>query len=710
MNNELDKKLNEYFAGRVVRKDLTQSIKSGANIPTFVLEYLLGMYCASDDPQIIENGVKKVKAIIDANFMRYDENDLIKARIKELGSYTIIDKISASLDERNNVYEGKFFNLDIGSFLVSTEYITKYEKILTGGIWVIAKLVYDYKSEDELAEEESDYGSKKKRKVKYVQTLHTPFKIESLKPIQMADIDINEILEYRKEFTMMEWIDVVLRSTGIEPSDLTKKEKFHFLLRMVPLIERNYNMVELGPRSTGKSYLYKEISPYSILVSGGYSSSANLFYNIAQSRLGLVGLWDVVAFDEVAGMRYKDLDVIQIMKDYMTSGSFTRGRESINADASLVFIGNINEKPETLLKISHLFDPFPEEFNNDSAFFDRIHYYLPGWEIPKLKSSLFTNNYGFITDYLAEFTKSMRKKDWTNELNKYFRLNNDVNKRDEISIRKTVSGLIKLVFPDLSYTKEELHELVVYALEGRRRVKEQLKKIAGDEFSAVNLGFVDIETEEEIVVYTTEQPKESIISTSVLQPGHVFCVGTGINSEVKAIFKLENKIVFGEGKFMTEGIGRTSPVKECFNASWNHFKDKIKEFSTHYVIESKDYLMSFIDPQGKDVPDDVSLAELVGLCSIVLNRNMVQGMAVVGHYNLAGSLTEPNHLADIFRVAKNAGATKLLLPNIVISNLKEVPEEYINAVMPVFYSNMSDAVRKALDLKEGMKYGVDNYN
>lgn len=698
MSNELDIKLNEHFSGRVVRKDLTQLIKSGANIPTFVLEYLLGMYCASDDPEIIENGIKKVKNIIAANFMRFDENDLIKARIREQGSYTIIDKISASLDDRNNVYEGKFFNLDIGSFLVSNEYITKYEKILTGGIWVIAKLIYDYRSEDELEEEESYYSSKKKKKVKYVQTLHTPFKIESLKPIQMADIDINEILEYRSLFTMNEWIDVILRSTGIEPKDLTKKEKFHFLLRMVPLIERNYNLVELGPRSTGKSYLYKEISPYSILVSGGYSSSANLFYNIAQSRLGLVGLWDVVAFDEVAGMRYKDLDSIQIMKDYMTSGSFTRGRESINADASLVFIGNINDKPESLLKVSHLFDPFPEEFNNDSAFFDRIHYYLPGWEIPKLKASLFTDNYGFITDYLAEFTKNMRKKDFTHVLNQYFRLTNDVNKRDEIAIRKTVSGLIKLVFPDEKYTKEELHELVVYAVEGRRRVKEQLKKMAGHEFSAINLGFIDLETDDEIIVYTTEQPKESIISTSTLQPGHVFCVGTGVYSEAKAIFKLENKMVKGEGKFMTEGIGKMSSVKECFNASWSHFKERIKEFTPHPVIEAKDFLMSFIDPQGKDIPDDVSLAEFIGLCSITLDKNITQGMAVVGHYNLAGSLSEPTHLADIFRVAKNAGADKLLLPMTVIGLMNEVPEEYLTAVMPVFYNNMNDAVKKALAL------------
>jgi len=694
----LDQKLNEFFSGRVVRKDLTQLMKSGANVPTFVLEYLLGMYCATNEPEIIETGIVKVKQILDNNFMRYDESNLVKARIREHGSYTIIDKINAELDAQYDVYKGRFTNLDIGEFQLSSDYINKYEKILTGGIWVIAKLSYDHINKKDEDEDPFSTDSKPKRRTKYVQALDTPFKIESIKPIQMPDIDYNEVLEYRSKFTMEEWIDVLLRSTGFEPAEMTLREKMHFLMRVVPLIERNFNFVELGPRSTGKSYLYKEISPYSILVSGGYSTSANLFYNIAARRMGLVGLWDVVAFDEVAGMKYKDLDSIQIMKDYMTSGSFTRGREAINADASLVFIGNINDKPEVLLKISHLFDPFPEEFNNDSAFFDRIHYYLPGWEVPKLKSSLFTNNFGFITDYLSEFLRAMRKKDFSNSLDKHFTLNRDVNKRDEIAIRKTVSGLIKLIFPNQDYTKEELHSIISYAVEGRRRVKEQLKKMAGDEFSAVNLGFIDNETQEETVVYTTEQPKGSIIANTRMLPGHVFCVGTGIYSELVGIYKMENKSVSGDGKFTTEGIGRHASVKECFHASWVHFKEKVHDLVQMPKIENRNYLMSFIDPQGKDIADNVSLGEFIGLCSIALNRPVQDGLAIVGHYNLAGSLSEIPKITDVFRVAKNAGANKLLMPISSATMISEVPAEYLESVTPIFYTSLVDAAKKALGI------------
>ena len=697
MADYLDQKINQYFSGRVVRKDLTQLMKSGANVPTFVLEYLLGMYCATDDQDVIDSGITKVKEILDNNFMRFDESNLVKARIREQGYYTIIDKISAELNPQYDIYEARFTNLDIGKFELSPDYINKYEKILTGGIWVIAKLSYVHVNARDPFDNDFETNKKAKRS-KYVESLDTPFRIESLKPIQMPDIDYNEIIEFRNEFTLDEWIDVLMRSCGFEPRDMSKKEKMHLLLRVVPLVERNYNLVELGPRSTGKSYLYKEISPYSILVSGGYSTAANMFYNISSRRIGLVGLWDVVAFDEVAGMKYKELDGIQIMKDYMTSGSFTRGRESINADASLVFIGNINDKPEVLLKISHLFDPFPEEFNNDSAFFDRIHNYLPGWEVPKLRASLFTDNFGFITDYLSEFLKAMRKKDYTGLLDTYFTLNRDVNKRDEIAIRKTVSGLMKMLFPNNQFSKEELQEVLIYAVEGRRRVKEQLKKMAGDEFSAVNLGFIDNESKEEVIVYTTEQPKGSIIANTRMVPGHVFCVGTGYTSELTAIFKLENKMVNGEGKFKTEGIGNANPVKECFHASWVHFKEKIQDLLPHPRLDVRDYLMSFIDPQGRDISDNISLGEFIGLCSITLDKPVQEGLAIVGHYNLAGSLSEIPKLPDVFRVAKNAGANKLLLPLSTAGSMGEVPHEYLSVITPIFYSSLVDAAKKAMNL------------
>ena len=700
MNSDVvDKKLNEYFSGRVVRKDLTQAVKSGANVPTFVLEYLLGMYCATDDEEAIEVGLKKVKDILDKNFMRYDESNLIRSRIRELGSYTVIDKISAELNAQYDIYEASLTNLDIGTFTLSPDYIKKYEKILMGGIWTITRISYKNRAEEEYSEDTIVPDKSKSKRKKYVEALDSPFQIESIKPIQMPDIDFNEIIENRKNFSKEEWIALLLRSCGFEPENLSTKEKWHLLMRLVPLVEKNYNMVELGPRSTGKSYIYKEISPYSILVSGGYSSVANLFFNLSTRSVGLVGLWDVIAFDEVAGIKYKELDGIQIMKDYMTSGSFARGREAINAEGSLVFIGNINEKPEILLKISHLFSPFPDEFNNDSAFFDRIHCYLPGWEVPKLKSDLFTDHFGFITDYFSEFLRAMRKKDLTHVLNKYFTFNKDVNKRDEIAIRKTVSGLVKIMYPDLNYTKEEIKELLEYAIEGRRRVKEQLKKMIGHEFSAINLGYTDNETNEEVIVYTTEQSKDSLISNSTSKPGHVYGIGLGYATDLMGLFKLENKTVIGEGKFTTEGIGRHTSIRECFNASWQHFREKGKYVSPEIRIEDYDYLFSFIDSQGTGLCDNISLAEFIGLCSAALKTPVLDGLAVVGHYNLAGSLSEIKNLNDYFRVAKNAGATKILLPLTVIEELSKVPTEYLSAVQTIFYTDQIDAAKKALSLQ-----------
>lgn len=699
VEDSLDRKLNENFPGKVVRKDLTHQMKSGANVPTFVLEYLLGMYCATDDQDAINEGLKKVKDILDKNFMRYDESNLIRSRIREQGSYTVIDKISATLNAQYDVYEARLTNLDIGVFTISPEYIKRYEKILMGGIWVVTKISYKNKSEDEIDEEEYSPARNKSKRKKYVESLDSPFQIDSIRPIQMPDIDFNEIINSRQNFSKKEWMDVLLRSSGFEPENLTEKEKWHFIMRLVPLIEKNYNFVELGPRNTGKSYIYKEISPYSILVSGGYTSVANLFYNLGRSSIGLVGLWDVIAFDEVAGIKYRELDGIQIMKDYMTSGSFSRGREAINAEGSLVFIGNINEKPEVLLKISHLFSPFPEEFNSDSAFFDRIHYYLPGWEIPKLKSALFTEHFGFITDYFSEFLRAMRKKDYSNSFNEYFVLNKDTNKRDEIAIRKTVSGLTKLLYPDNNFSKEDIKEILEYAVEGRRRVKEQLKKMVGFEFSATNLGFVDNETEEVKIVYPPEQNRESLISESAKLSGHVFGIGIGFYTEVMGLFKLENKKVKGEGKFTTEGTGRATPIKECFNASWNHFKDIGKQVSSEIRYEDFDYLLSFIDSQGTGSSDNISLAEFIGLCSAALQIPVMSGLVVVGHYNLAGSLQELKSLNEYYRVAKNAGATKILLPIKTAEEISKVSAEYLSVVQPIFYENQVDAARKALDLE-----------
>ena len=684
----LDRKINEVFPGKVVRKDLTALLRRGANVPTFVLEYLLGMYCATDDETAIAEGVEKIRKILAENYVRPEESEKVKSLIRERGEYTVIDKVSAVLDEYKDIYVARFSNLEIEPFVLQSDYAVKYTKILMGGIWCIARIGYTY-------QQDSMEDEKKRRKKRGPED--SPFRILCLKPIQLPNLDAAEMIDKRKEFTTEEWIAMLLRSEGMEPDALSEKEKLHFIERMVPLAEHNYNLCELGPRGTGKSHLYKEISPYSILMSGGQTTTANLFYSMAAHRVGLVGHWDCVAFDEVAGMRFRDLDAIQIMKDYMASGSFARGRDMINADASMVFVGNINDSVQNLLKVAHLFEPFPPEFNNDSAFFDRIHYYLPGWEIPKMRSELLTEKYGLITDCLAELTRELRKKDCTHLLDAYFRLNNKFNKRDEIAVRKTMSGLIKLIFPDENVTEDEMRRLLEYAIEGRRRVKEQLKLMAGVEFADVALGYVD-EYGSETVVSVPEQASNTLIPAEKLPAGHVFALGANqIDGEV-AVYRLENKVIRGNGKMETQGIGGNRAVNECVDAAWYYFMDKARSILPGTTLSDHDYLLYYADPQSKGLSTEVSVAELVGLCSAVANRPVMEATAVIGEIKLSGTMGEIKNLENIVRVAKNAGAKQLLLPIQSMQELMHVPGELLTAVQPIFYSDPIEAVKKAIEL------------
>ena len=684
----LDRKINEVFPGKVVRKDLTALLRRGANVPTFVLEYLLGMYCATDDETAIAEGVEKIRKILAENYVRPEESEKVKSLIRERGEYTVIDKVSAVLDEYKDIYVARFSNLEIEPFVLQSDYAVKYTKILMGGIWCIARIGYTY-------QQDSMEDEKKRRKKRGPED--SPFRILGLKPIQLPNLDAAEMIDKRKELTTEEWIAMLLRSEGMEPDALSEKEKLHFIERMVPLAEHNYNLCELGPRGTGKSHLYKEISPYSILMSGGQTTTANLFYSMAAHRVGLVGHWDCVAFDEVAGMRFRDLDAIQIMKDYMASGSFARGRDMINADASMVFVGNINDSVQNLLKVAHLFEPFPPEFNNDSAFFDRIHYYLPGWEIPKMRSELLTEKYGLITDCLAELTRELRKKDCTHLLDTYFRLNNKFNKRDEIAVRKTMSGLIKLIFPDENVTEDEMRRLLEYAIEGRRRVKEQLKLMAGVEFADVALGYVD-EYGSETVVSVPEQASNTLIPAEKLPAGHVFALGANqIDGEV-AVYRLENKVIRGNGKMETQGIGGNRAVNECVDAAWYYFMDKARSILPGTTLSDHDYLLYYADPQSKGLSTEVSVAELVGLCSAVANRPVMEATAVIGEIKLSGTMGEIKNLENIVRVAKNAGAKQLLLPIQSMQELMHVPGELLTAVQPIFYSDPIEAVKKAIEL------------
>lgn len=487
-SESIDELLNRHFMGKVVRKDLTKLIKEGANVPVYVLEYLLGMYCASNDEEIIRDGLQTVKTILAENYVRPDEAEKVKSKIKERGSYKVIDKVTVRLNDRRDVYEALLSNLGVKDAEISGSAVKQFEKLLVGGIWCIVTVQYFF--------EEGQKGS--------------PFTIGDLKPIQLPNMDLDGLFEGRKAFSEQQWIDVLCRSTGMEPLNLDERVKWHLLARMIPFVENNYNCCELGPRGTGKSHIYKEISPNSILISGGQTTVANLFYNMARRTVGLVGLWDVVAFDEVAGISFKDKDGVQIMKDYMASGSFARGRDAVQASASMVFVGNINQPVDTLVKTSHLLAPFPVTMI-DSAFFDRFHAYIPGWEVPKMRPEYFTNQYGLITDYLAEFMREMRKRNYSDAIDRHFKLGRDLNQRDTIAVRRTVSGLLKLLYPHGKYDKEAVRRCLEYALETRRRVKEQLKKIGGMEFFDVHFSYIDQETLEETFIGVPEQGGEKLI-------------------------------------------------------------------------------------------------------------------------------------------------------------------------------------------------------
>lgn len=674
---DLNEKLNLYFSGRVVRKDLTIKIKEGANVPVYVLEYLLGMYCATDDEESIIEGVQRVKDILAENFVRPDEAEKVKSKIRELGQYTVIDKVTVTLNEKKDRYEAHYSNLGLKGVEIGSQYIKEFEKLLAGGIWCIVKMNYYY--DEELRNS-------------------NPFIITDLKPIQMPNLDLKEILEERKNFTKDEWIDVMLRSVGMEPTQFEEQVKWHLLARIIPLVENNYNLCELGPRGTGKSHIYKEISPNSILISGGHTTVANLFYNMATSKIGLVGLWDVVAFDEVAGITFKDKDGVQIMKDYMASGSFARGKELKNASASMVFVGNINQSVDVLLKTSHLFEPFPEAMAYDTAFFDRMHCYLPGWEIPKYRPEYFTAEYGFITDYLAEFFREMRKWSYADTLDQYYNLGNNLNQRDVIAVRKTVSGLVKLLYPHGDFNKEDIEEILRYALVGRRRVKEQLKKIGGMEFYDVHFSYIDKETFEEEFVSVPEQGGGKLIPEGINKPGHVYTVAQG-DSGMIGVYKIETEAVSGSGKFEKTGLGSKREVKESIYTAFNYFKANRKNISGTISMQNSDYLMHVQDLQGIGMTSSLALAAFIALCSGALKKHLQSQMVVLGSMSIGGTINKVEELASTLQVCFDAGAKRILLPMASAVEINTVPPELFSKFQISFYESPEDAVFKALGVE-----------
>ncbi len=671
-DKELDQLLNEHFAGRVVRKDLTKLIKEGANVPVYVLEYLLGMYCASDDPEIIEQGLRNVKTVLAENYVRPDEAEKVKSLVRERGSYKVIDRVTVKLNERKDKYEASFSNLGIKDAEISAGIVKEYEKLLVGGIWVIATLSYYF-----------DEGQ-----------TSSPFGVSLLKPIQMPNMNMDELFSGRAALSTDQWRESLIRSIGMEPASLKEDVQWHLLARMVPFVENNYNVCELGPRGTGKSHIYKECSPNSILVSGGQTTVANLFYNMSSRRIGLVGLWDVVAFDEVAGISFKDKDGVQIMKDYMASGSFARGREQMEASASMVFVGNINQSVESLVKTSHLLAPFPEAMI-DSAFFDRFHAYIPGWEIPKMRPEFFTNRYGLIVDYLAEFFREMRKRSFADAIEKYFKLGNNLNQRDVIAVRKTVSGLMKLLYPHGQFNKEDVRQCLEYALQVRRRVKEQLKKIGGMDFYDVHFSYIDNETLEEHFVSVKEQGGGGLIPEGPAKPGFLYTIGLS-NKGMPGLYRLELQVTKGSGKLATSGLWNSSSAKEQVKIAFDYFKANASRISGGSKVLEHDFHLHVVELQNTGPLSHLALPSLVAFASGLLGRSVQSQMVVLGDMSLGGSVTPVESIAECLQVAFDAGAKKVALPMSSAADIPTIPVELFTKFQTSFYADPVDAVFKGL--------------
>ena len=676
LDDDLDAKLKHYFDGKIVRKDLTKRVKEGANVPVYVLEYLLGKYCSQDD-SLVEQGVQTVKDILANNYVRPDEAQKILSKLKEYGSYSIIDVVTVRLDYKFDTYLATFSNLGLKDIPINPEIPQRYERLLGGNLWCMVSLEYDY--------DEADFKS-------------NTIKIRDLQPIQLPNIDLDDILLNRKNFTKEEWIDILLRSCGMEPTQFDDRVKWLLLARLIPLVENNFNLCELGPRGTGKSHIYKEISPNSILVSGGHTTVANLFYNMSTKQIGLVGMWDCVAFDEVAGIKFKDQNGIAIMKDFMASGSFSRGKEEKNANASMVFVGNINQSVESLLKTSSLFDPFPSEMGTDTAFFDRMHCYIPGWEIPKYRPEFFTDDYGFITDYISEFFREMRKRSFNDAYQEYFRLGHDLNQRDTIAVNRMVSGLVKLVYPNGDFDKEDIREILTLALESRRRVKEQLKKIGGMEFYDVNFSYIDLEEDRDYPVGVEEQASSTLIPEGELKPGHLYSIGPS-ESGKPGVYKFETEMMNGNGKFTPNGIGSKKSITEAVKIAYQYFKSNASSISGQISYKDKDYVMQIKDLHGVGMTNHLTLATFIALCSVATNRQVLPSLAILGNFSLGGTVEKVQNLADALQVCLDSGAKKVLIPMSSYADIGLVPPELFSKFTTIPYNTPEEAVMKAFGVE-----------
>ncbi|MGC8637999.1 MAG: protease Lon-related BREX system protein BrxL [Athalassotoga sp.] len=657
----LDSKAIEFYPDYVIEKSIVRKIKIGYNVPTYVLEHLLGNY---GDPSS-EKGIENVKKILSEHYLRSDMAEYMKSQIREKGQFRIIDRISTKLDVNENEYVADLQNLSVRNGIISDRLVIEHPKMLYGGMWAIIDLRYDF---------ENHPGR--------------PFIVEEIHPIQLSNFTKDDFVSKRSNFTLDEWIDLIIRSIGLEPTKMTRREKFLQILRLVPLAEKNYNLVELGPRATGKSFIYREISPYAILISGGNTTVAQLFYNLTLRKTGLIGEWDVVAFDEVAGINFKDKSALQMLKDYMESGSFARKVEIV-AEASMVFNGNINDDVQTLLKLSTLFEPFPIEMQ-DTALMDRIHAYLPGWEIKKLSSDILTNHFGFAIDYFSEVLRSLRQVSLVNDIEQYFNLGSQLNSRDEKAVKKTCSGMIKILFPDGNYTKENIEEILTFSIEMRRRVKEQLKKMGGLEFWNTEFSYIDKETRVEKYVSVPEGGTNVMISQDPLPPGTVYTVSM---ADGKAnLVKIEAVVTQGEGKISSSG--GDPEFKESVKTVKTYLESQEKKLMPQSV-KLRDYNITVqVTPMmGNAIGEDVSVAVFVAILSAIHRSTMKKGFAVIGEMTITGALKTTSSFVDRLKMLSENGAKTVAIPIEYFPNLVSSLGSLEN-IIPIPIAKPEDAFLK----------------
>jgi ATP-dependent Lon protease len=679
----LDQKLVEAFPGRVVRKDLVHKLKVGFSVPVYVLEYLLGKYCSSTDENEISQGLQLVKQAIADRVVRADQGELLKARLQRTRSIKLIDLVNVTFDEKDQggKYWARLATAGLEKVHIEEKLVEKYERVLTGGVWANVELTYD---------ETLVHGG-----------VTRPFVLLRMQPIQVASARLDEWVAARRTFTREEWADVLLRSVGYEAGhpDFTWRRKLLVLLRLVPMVEKNYNLIELGPRETGKSFVFREISPYVILLSGGQGSVADLFgWKNRKDKPGLVVRYDAVAFDEVTGSHFKNESDKQMYKGYMEQGSFSRGDDkgTVSAEAGIVFNGNIDGDVQSIARISHLFAALPDTVRNDSAFHDRWHAYLPGWEMLKLKPEHFTSHLGFIADYMAEiFHNELRPLNFTDAYDSAFALGNHVGQRDRKATMRTVSGLVKLLHPDGKCTRQELAEYVATGLEMRRRVKEQLKRLNPIEFSRVNLSYLDKETGEEHIAECAELGATKLIPESPLQPGDIFSVGYDAPAGRVVLFRVQAAAMPGGGKLQVVGI-TSKAIKESARMAFDYLRINGKKVGLDRDLSSYDFNVQVMSPMsGKDT-EDLGVAFYVALLSAAVNKPTAGALVVLGQMSIHGVLTRIEQLGDRLRVALDSGAQQVLIPTANASDLGSIPAEILDKIRVEFYSEPAQAAFKAL--------------